>query len=51
VNYAYGENVMNEGNVRQWRRMFKDWLTNEQILMMKSRVVGKLSAVSSCLKH
>jgi hypothetical protein len=23
-----GQNVMSEGTVRQWRRMFKDWRTN-----------------------
>jgi hypothetical protein len=24
----YGQNVMSEGTVRQWCRMFKDWRTN-----------------------
>jgi hypothetical protein len=25
---VYGQNIMNEGNVRQWGRMFKDGRTN-----------------------
>jgi hypothetical protein len=34
---VYGQNVMSEGTVRQWCRMFKD---GEQMFTMKSEVVG-----------
>jgi hypothetical protein len=36
---VYGQNIMSEGTVRQWCRMFKG---GEQIFMMKSKVVGHL---------
>jgi hypothetical protein len=25
---VYGQNIINEGSIRQWYRMFKDWRTN-----------------------
>jgi hypothetical protein len=36
---VYGQNVMNEGTVRQSCRMFKD---EQKIFTMKSEVVGHL---------
>jgi hypothetical protein len=36
------QNVMSEGTVRQWCRIFKDWQTNEQKFTMKSEVVSHL---------
>jgi hypothetical protein len=36
---VYGQNVMSEGTVRQWCRMFKDW---QKKFTMKSEVVGHL---------
>jgi hypothetical protein len=50
VNYTvYGQNVMSEGTLRQWCRMFKNGRTNEQMFTMKSEVVGWPSVVSDDL--
>jgi hypothetical protein len=38
----YGQNVMSEGTVRQWCSLFSDGRTNEQMFMMKNKVVGRL---------
>jgi hypothetical protein len=37
---VYGQNIMSEGTVRQWCRMFKD---GRKMLTMKSEVVGHFS--------
>jgi hypothetical protein len=36
---VYGQNVMSEGTVRQWCRMFKD---GQKMFTVKSEVVGHL---------
>jgi hypothetical protein len=37
---VYGQNLMSEGTVRQWCRMFKDG--RKKMFTMKSEVVGHL---------
>jgi hypothetical protein len=46
---VYSQNVMSEGTVRQWCRLFKDGRTNEEMFMMKSEMVGQPSVVSLIL--
>jgi hypothetical protein len=46
---VYGLNVMPQGTVRCWCRMFKDGRTSEQMFTMKSEVVGRPSVVSDDL--
>jgi hypothetical protein len=46
---VHGQNLMSEGTVRQWRRMFKDGRINEQMFTMKSEVIGWPSVVSDVL--
>jgi hypothetical protein len=36
---VYGQNIMSEGTVRQWCRMFRD---GQEMFMMKSEVVGRV---------
>jgi hypothetical protein len=43
---VYGQNLMSEGTVRQWRRMFKNGRT---MLTMKSEVVGRTTVLSDDL--
>jgi hypothetical protein len=43
---VYGQNVMSEGTVRQWCRIFRD---GEQMFTMKREVVGWPSVVSDDL--
>jgi hypothetical protein len=43
---VYGQNIKNEGTVRQWCRMIKD---RRKMFMMKSEVVGRPSVVSDDL--
>jgi hypothetical protein len=45
---VYGQNLMNEGTVRQWCRMFKD---GRRIFMMKSEVDGRPSVMSDDKKN
>jgi hypothetical protein len=46
---AYSQNLMSEGNVRQWCRTFKDERTNEQMFKMKSEVVSRSFVVNDDL--
>jgi hypothetical protein len=39
---VYDKIATSEGTVRQWCRTFKDGRTNEQMLTMKSEVIGHL---------
>jgi hypothetical protein len=43
---VYGKNIMSEGTVRQWCRMFKGGQT---VFMMKNKMVGWPSVVSDDL--
>jgi hypothetical protein len=42
---VYGQNVMSEGTVRQWRRMLMD----KQMFTMKKEMIGRSSVVSDDL--
>jgi hypothetical protein len=42
---VYGQNIMSDVTVRQWRRMFRDWRTNVQ----DEERSGRLFVVSSDL--
>jgi hypothetical protein len=43
---VYGQNIISEGTVRQWYRMFKD---GRKMFTMQSEVVGRPSVVSDDL--
>jgi hypothetical protein len=40
---VYAQNIMSEGTVRQWCRVFKDEWMDEDMFMMKSELVDHVS--------